>query len=64
MYGDLLLTPDQEKRLLVGGESTAQGFEYSVRTWPNGVVPYVFDKKLSKLFSVCSDITMLVILVS
>ena len=48
MYGDLLLTPDQEKKLLVGGESTEQGFQYSARPWPNGVVPYNFDNQLSK----------------
>lgn len=58
MYGDLLLTPDQEKKLLVGGESTAQGFLYSARPWPNGIVPYNFDNQLSKLIF---TITMLLI---
>ena len=50
MYGDLLLTPDQEKKLLGGGEGTTQGFKYSARRWPNGIVPYEFDKQLSKPF--------------
>ena len=52
IFGDLLLTPDQEKKLLVGGKGTAQGFKYSARLWPNGVVPYDFDNQLSKLILV------------
>ena len=48
MYGDLILTPDQEKEMVNGGKGTAQGFRYSATPWPNGVVPYVLDYRLSK----------------
>ena len=51
MYGDLLLTPEQEKLLIInvddGGE--AQGFlNRGVRFWPNGIVPYELDSTLSE----------------
>ena len=51
MYGDLLLTPEQEKLLIinVGDGSEAQGFlNRGVRFWPNGIVPYELDSSLSE----------------
>ena len=49
MYGDLLLTPEQEKLLNIGDGSVAQGFlDGVVRFWPNGIVPYELDSRLSK----------------
>ena len=48
MYGDLMLTPDQEKMLLEGSEGRAQGILYSARRWPGGVMPYHIDARMSK----------------
>lgn len=48
MYGDLLLTPEQEKQLSVGDESVIQGIKQGVKLWPNGIVPYELDFRLSK----------------
>ena len=51
MYGDLLLTPEQEKLLIinVGDGGEAQGFlNRGVRFWPNGIVPYELDSSLSE----------------
>ena len=51
MYGDLLLTPEQEKLLMidVGDGGEAQGFlNRGVRFWPNGIVPYELDSSLSE----------------
>ena len=47
MFGDLLLTKEQEEMLL-GGKASAQGFLYAATRWPNGVVPYYIDSNLSK----------------
>ena len=49
VYGDLVLTHDQEKILINGGNGAAQGFLYTARRWPNGVVPFKLDTTLSKL---------------
>ena len=49
MYGDLILTPEQEKVLLTGGDSSLQGILHGVKLWPNGVVPYKLSRGLSKL---------------
>ena len=48
MYGDLLLTPEQEKLLSTGGEGVTQGFKEGAKLWPNGIVPYQLDSSLSK----------------
>lgn len=50
MYGDLLLTPEQEKLLNIGGSGTSviQGFLTAVRFWPNRILPYQLDSSLSK----------------
>lgn len=48
MFGDLLLTPEQEE-MLIGGQGTAQGFLHTAWPWSNGIVPYQFDHHLSKL---------------
>jgi hypothetical protein len=51
MYGDLLLTPEQEKLLNIDDSGVAQGFlnpRLAVRFWPNGIVPYELDSSLSK----------------
>ena len=50
MYGDLLLTPEQEKQLStdVHGDAVAQGFKEGARLWPYGIVPYQLDSQLSK----------------
>ena len=49
MYGDLLLTPEQEKEMIGGRNGAAQGFLYTATRWPNGVVPFQLDARLSKL---------------
>lgn len=53
MYGDLLLTPEQERVLLHegpgSGVGTAQAFLVGARLWPNGVVSYELDRRLSEL---------------
>lgn len=48
MYGDLLLTPEQEKLLNIDEGGVAQGFLNGVRFWPNAIVPYELDFRLSK----------------
>ena len=50
MYGDLLLSPEQEKQLLLSNEEegVAQGFLVGANIWPGGVVPYELDPHLSK----------------
>ena len=54
MYGDLLLTPEQEKQLLLSNEEegVTQGFLIGAKLWTNGVVPYELDRSLSKLIGV------------
>ena len=49
VYGDLVLTPDQENKMIGGGDGTAQGFLYAATPWPDGVVPFKLDRRLSKL---------------
>ena len=50
MYGDLLLTPEQEKQLLVNdGEVEEEGIKQGVKLWPKGRVVYELDSHLSKL---------------
>ena len=49
MYGDLVLTPDQEKKMIVGGNGAAQGFLHTATPWPNGVMPFRLSRTLSKL---------------
>ena len=52
MYGDLLLTPEQEKQLLVGdSEASKQGIKEGVTLWPNGEMAYKLDFRLSKLMN-------------
>ena len=57
MYGDLLLTPEQERVLLHEGPGsevgTAQAFLVGARLWPNGVVSYELDRRLSELAYTC-----------
>lgn len=53
-YGDLLLTPEQEKLLLIKGsggseKAITQGFLVGARIWPDGIVPFELDRRLSKL---------------
>lgn len=49
MYGDLLLTPEQEKELLVNdGEAEGEGIRRGVKLWPRGRVVYELDSRLSK----------------
>ena len=48
MYGDLLLTPEQEKLLNIDEGGVAQGFLNGIRFWPNSIVPYELDFRLSK----------------
>ena len=52
MYGDLLLTPEQEKILLKEGpgseEGVAQAFLVGAYLWPDGIVYYDLDQSLSK----------------
>ena len=49
MYGDLLLTPEQEKELLVNdGEAEGEGIRQGARLWPNSQVVYELDSRLSK----------------
>lgn len=54
MYGDLLLTAEQENILLNEApqnseEGQTQGFLIGAQLWPDGVVPYDGDRRLSKL---------------
>ena len=50
MYGDLLLTPEQEKELIVGDSDSIeeQGIRTGAKLWPNGRVFYEIDSRLSK----------------
>ena len=52
MYGDLLLTPEQEKILLNEGpgseEGLAQAFLIGASLWPDGIIYFDFDERLSK----------------
>ena len=49
MYGDLLLTPEQEKELLVNdGEAEEEGIKQGVKLWPKGQLVYELDSRLSK----------------
>ena len=52
IYGDLILTPEQEKVLLNEGpgseEGRAQAFLIGARFWPNGVVSYELDRRLNE----------------
>lgn len=49
MYGDLLLTPEQERELLVNdGEAEEEGIKQGVKLWPKGQVVYELDSRLSK----------------
>ena len=48
MYGDLLLTPKQEKLLNIDGRAMIQGFKDGINFWPNRIVPYQLDSRLSK----------------
>ena len=49
MYGDLLLTPEQEQELLVNdAEVEEEGFRQGVKLWPMGQVVYELDPKLSE----------------
>ena len=49
MYGDLLLTPEQERELLVNdGEAEEEGIKTGVKLWPKGQVVYELDSRLSK----------------
>ena len=46
MFGDLLLTPEQEKRLISKGgelEGMEQGYLYEARLWPWGIVPFTYN---------------------
>ena len=51
MYGDLLLTPEQEKRLLIndGKAAEEEGIKQGLKLWPKGRVVYELDSRLSKL---------------
>lgn len=51
MYGDILLTPEQEKVLNIGDKGVAQGIKQGAKLWPNSIVPYQFDFRLSKYAS-------------
>lgn len=54
MYGDLLLTPKQEKELLIGdGEADEEGIKNGVKLWPRGRVVYELDSRLSKQACTC-----------
>ena len=48
MYGDLILTPDQEKKMIDGRDGTVQGFLYSATKWPGGEVPFELGRALSQ----------------
>ena len=48
MYGDILLTPEQEKVLNIGDGGVAQGIKQGAKLWPNSIVPYQLHFRLSK----------------
>lgn len=49
MYGDLLLTLEQERELLINGEEAEEeGIKKGVKLWPKGRVVYKLDPRLSK----------------
>ena len=49
MYGDLILTPEQEQELLIhDGQAAEEGIKQGVKLWPNGQVVYELDPRLSK----------------
>ena len=48
MYGDILLTLEQEKVLNIGDGDVAQGIKQGAKLWPNSIVTYQLDFRLSK----------------
>ena len=52
--GDMILTPEQKKAALEGGDVSKAGISRGATTgslWPSGVMPYTIDSSLSKLRS-------------
>ena len=50
MFGDLLLTSEQEKALIINSdeEELAQGYLETAKKWPGGVIPYTIEYSLSE----------------
>ena len=52
VYGDIVLTPEQEKFLITDREpSLVQGFFNRANKWPNATVPYVLDSAFNSRLS-------------
>ena len=50
--GDMILTPEQKKAALEGGDVSKAGTSRGATTnpvWPNAVLPYTIDRSLGKL---------------